>query len=1003
MKNRESLLLSDILNVVKLKGSSGRDVLANAGIDPSLSLNIMSILNKYSFTSFPMINIIAFLLSSPEPGKGLLRLERFLETYRDVLDTTVYNKFFPDFSAAVFSTSAALSSRLNADFKIIKAILENDNPFLPQTQKNYYYDKLKKANFSADSTHSKIRNIHFMHTAELCRICARSSIKSNPVSEINLELSSLADSVIQSCLDTAIEETTTMSKDYSSFFVLGLGKLGGMELNVSSDIDLIFLSDERQGWGSFEKMSLHTSLSKRLIQLLTEATEYGYLYRVDTRLRADGSSGPIVKTTSDYMRYLEIRGEAWERQMLIKARAVAGNIQAGGKFLEELQRFIYPTSLTRSPNREVVNIKKQIESRLVTEGSKKTHLKLMPGGIRDIEFIVQCLQLLMGGKNPSVRSSGTLDSLSRLSDAGALSKGEFLTLSEAYLVYRKIENVLQWKDLLPAFTIPISKEEIEELGNIAGINDLENKLNHHFFDVRKIFNEIFNSDAEESFEETALNMVLNPTTNEKTSRFLENIGFTEPVKSLKDLHDLVTGKVTVMDEITMPTSLQVFIPKLLRLLSDIPDPGGTLENFVRITDSYNARSALFDLLVNNENFFDLLLSVSSGSLFVTEILEKDPSLIDWLIETGNINHRLDSKNLIREIRDFDRNSLQIQDFTARCLNVGKREIMRTAVRDIIKLSSQEETFADLTDIAETIIKTGFERVFKASGLKNSIEMSVVAAGKLGSGNMNFGSDLDLIFIFRSGEGKGDSQEKSVNLAFGVLGIISGSGGADKIYDVDMRLRPEGGNSPIAVSFEEYERYFEKRASVWEKLALVRAHHITGNGKICNEVDALIEKFVYSRPFTSDEIKNIIKIREKMAEDSVKKYPGLTNVKSNRGGLADIDFIAQTYIVHFGSLNTNLRKRDTRGIINLLSSFKIINPDDADVLNELYIFLSDVQKAIRIGSGKSINTLPLTGPELLRIADLLGFRNVHKFRNKVKDSMTRTREYYNILMNNLVKK
>ena len=244
-----------------------------------------------------------------------------------------------------------------------------------------------------------------------CRISAvtnRSGATS--IADITTELSALAEAVIGACLAIAGDELGVNGESGMAhrLFVLGLGKFGGRELNVSSDVDLIYLCDRMEGWESFEDMTIHTRLAERLTQLLTEATALGYLYRVDTRLRADGASGPLVRTTADYLRYLEMRGQAWERQMLLKARPVAGSIEGGRRFLDAVEHFIFPASIARSPHREIVALKNQIESRLEATGSKKTHLKLMPGGIRDIEFITQCLQLLMGGMHREVRVTGTV-------------------------------------------------------------------------------------------------------------------------------------------------------------------------------------------------------------------------------------------------------------------------------------------------------------------------------------------------------------------------------------------------------------------------------------------------------------------------------------------------------------------------------------------------------------------------------------------------------------------
>ena len=223
----------------------------------------------------------------------------------------------------------------------------------------------------------------------------------------------------------------------------------------------------------------------------------------------------------------------------------------------------------------------------------------------------------------------------------------------------------------------------------------------------------------------------------------------------------------------------------------------------------------------------------------------------------------------------------------------------------------------------------------------------------------------------------------------------------KIYDVDARLRPEGGNSPLAISFDEYRKYLNKRASVWERLAMVRARHLAGAEDLGNEAIEALHNFVYRKPFTRSEVKEIIKMRKTTAENSVKQYPGLTNIKSGYGGIADLDFIAQSYSIHFGVHNPQLRFRDTSSIFNVLGLINILKRDDVSSLKELYYFLCNVEKAIRIGSGKSVNTLPKSGTELARVARLMGFKNIKRFTNRLQSVISLTKEFYERLMQELL--
>ncbi|MDP2982403.1 MAG: hypothetical protein Q8O92_03630 [Candidatus Latescibacter sp.] len=1024
--------LSDILSsgIIELsRGDPG--ILLSRGVPPETIREIQIILNIYSSKSpYAVFRIMAAIIQLPSPNRGLLRLERFLRSAGNSLAAPEDSRVLSDILAIIFSWSGALTGRLTGDPSLISLLASLENPLTPQLDRAYYRDAIRVLTGNHRLISEKIRAIHRMHTVQLIRICARNADPQTDISEINAELSLLAESVIEACLDAALEDLPAkcgIKPESHSLIVLGLGKLGGMELNVSSDIDLIYLYRESENQGNDDRITFHTLLAERLTRFLSEATDAGMLYRVDTRLRADGSSGPLVRSTGDYFRYLEMRGEAWERQMLLKARPVAGDREAAGEFLRSLERFIFTTTITRSPNREIVALKNQIEARMIVEGSKKTHLKLMPGGIRDIEFIVQCLQLLMGGMHPEVRASGTIPAAGKLHKAGALSKDEHRILSGAYRRYRQTENALQWKELLPAFTLPDTLSDLNELaefigyesgenppcppvlrGETEGRGDIRREIEELREQVRAIYRDIFSPGSHDSFDEMAIEAALGQAGNDQEKRFLESLGFPEPGESARYLFRLVTGNEPGGEAAIHP-SVERFVPMLLRTLSDLPDPGGALERLTHIVDSYSARYTLFDVLAESPRFMELLAAIAHGSVFLTDILVKDPSLLDWLVEVGEIRNPPDEGKILKELRAVDREHESNEEFTKACLLVKNREELRIGSRSITGLEETCETFANLAVLAECIVKTVYGRAFSLLGgtdfsRRRDYAFTVLAAGRLGAGVMDFGSDLDLIFVYRSAavkENEAEISEYSVKLARLILSLITGGGGVNKIYDVDTRLRPEGGTSVLAISLDEYRKYLDTRAVEWERLALMRARPVAGNDRLAADIEKTVSRFVYSGRLTRAEISRILDIRAKMAESSQKRYPGQINVKSGPGGLADIDFAVQARTVHYGKEKPEIRRRHTLDIIKALSAARLIDRHDALTLTESYRFLQDTEKALRIGSGRAVNTLPQPGVDLARAARLLGFRNVRRFRKKLEDVISLTQEQYSRLMAGLL--
>ncbi|MFC1606823.1 hypothetical protein ACFL47_02540 [Candidatus Latescibacterota bacterium] len=889
-----------------------------------------------------------------------------------------------------------------------------------ETERDYYIESIKKIIPETELLHDKRKAIHRGHTLHLMRLCARNANPDTSIRELSAELSALADAVVVLCLESAAEELYTridIDNRQHSLVVLGLGKLGGYELNVSSDIDLLFLCRESdEMWGQYDSITFHIILAEKLAKLLSDITEQGAMYRVDTRLRADGASGPLVRTVSDYLRYLELRGESWERQMLLKARAIAGDVTVADTFLKAVEHFIYPSGITRSPNREIVAIKNQIERRMHADGSKKTHVKLMEGGIRDIEFIVQCLQLLMGGIHPEVQVTGTPDALEELHRFDAINEYEFETLIHAYILYRRLENALQWRELLPVFSIPDDAVSLTALEMFIGLDSGNNKpgtaLNKDIETtrqkVRAIFNEVFSAEGYGSFEDMALYTANANEGDEKTHRFLESQGFGDPGAGARNIAGLVfehnikgTGRV-------LHRSAQKFLPVLLKTLSELPDPDGALERFLRVVESYGARYTLFDILSTNTPFLELLTSITHGSVFVTDIIISDPSLLDWLFETEEILNPLNRTAVKREMKRIEGEQTDGTSFTGACLKLKNREKLRIGARDISGFSSTRETLAELTAVAEAIVGSVYNRTLREMTvtyplLKRDYDFAVIAAGRLGAEAMNFGSDLDLIFVYRASGTRADSieiPEISVEFARRILAYLTGGGGANKIYDVDARLRPEGGNSVLTISLDSFRQYLQRRGSVWERLAHTRSRIVAGGTDLGKDIGEVITGFVYGEPFTFEEISKIREIRRAMIDNSLKRHKGLTNIKSGPGGIVDIDFIAQSYAAHYGAGNADLQRRETPSILEALGAQRIIDRHDTATLIDLHTFLSDAEKAIRISSGKSINTVPKPGAELMRLARLLGFKNARRFHKRLDDVTGLTKEYHDRLMGEL---
>jgi [glutamine synthetase] adenylyltransferase / [glutamine synthetase]-adenylyl-L-tyrosine phosphorylase len=980
------------------------------GLSPESMKFIHSIMHRYSSELPDTVRDLIFSsLSASSPEHALIRCDRVIGALGDDPRFLRADKNTVRLIAMTVSWSSALAGRLAGDPSILTVLSALDDPFSPRREPDYYLGRFSAAAAGANDPPARVREIHREHTAQLIRILARNSDPVEDIEVVNEELSALADAAVEICLRIVSEETgsdAALSPPHG-LAVIGLGKLGGSELNVSSDIDLLYLYDDRGG-DSDTLISHLTRIAERLTRLLSEPTEHGALYRVDTRLRADGASGPLVRSMRDYYRYLEMRGEAWERQMLLKARPVAGDRRAAERFLTSLEHFVFPSALSRSPNREIATIKSRIESRLTADGTMQSHLKLAPGGIRDIEFIVQCLQLLAGGSHPEARRAGTIPALDALRDIGSISMSEHRTLGEAYRFFRRIENALQWRELIPAIALPENFEDRKALALFLGTGldsddpgeVLRGEMERMFREVREIYDDVFASGKSSAEGKTMSAMALGSEDTEATKRYLENLGFPDPETSARTLARLLTGGVQGSGQ-WMEETIERFAHALFRNLSGLPDPGGALERLEQIVHAYNSRVSLFDMLTGKPKLLELLVSIAHSSVFLTGILTRDPSLLDWLAGEGALLSPPVSGEITSEIEEIDRVSSAHPAFTRSCRPLKNREELRIGARCVSGLSDTPATFGELTTVAECFVRAAADRARRSEGDRGrAFDFAVIGAGRLGAGMMDFGSDLDLIFVYR---GAGDPQiaERAVRRAQLILTLLTGGGGPDKLYDIDARLRPEGGNSVLAISLEEYCRYLDTRASEWERLAMIRARPVAGSGRLGGEIAECLQRFVYRGAYTEEEIRRIMFIRAKAVEHSRRRHGCLINVKSGPGGLADIDFIAHTLASHYGADHPALRRRATEDILSALAEERLLDRGESSSIGEGYRFLRDVEKAIRIGSGRSVNTLDSSGTDTARAARLLGYRNLRKFLKKVEDVTTLSRERYERTMGDLL--
>jgi glutamate-ammonia-ligase adenylyltransferase len=805
---------------------------------------------------------------------------------------------------------------------------------------------------------------------ELLRIGARQILKEADVPTTSAELSSLADVIIDVIVRLGHDQlcsSNNLTID-NELAVIGLGKLGGEELNFSSDIDLMFVYDrdvplESMGSRLSTVHEYYSRLAEFIVRRLSEHTGEGHFHRVDVRLRPEGHSGPLAMSRSAYLTYYELRGELWERQMLLKARVVAGNKQVGERWLTELQPFVYPKTLLGSPLQEIARIKEKIEASV--EGD--SNIKLGSGGIRDVEFIVQALQLLNAGTNVELRERNTLRAVSRLGAAQLLNREEALQLREAYLFLRAVEDRLQLLHGLQKHSLPGSREEKRVLARqlgFASIARFERELNRRRTATRSLFRSVFDI---------------------RHGRGAVGRGRSRPGSELPSFGSLLRGSSSL--------DVQSSRAALLNCMKEVPNLG-TKEGAQRLFQAIKKRRAPdwavrnFSILasakplqrtlqqaVMNEQMLDLLLLVCSRSSRLTGLLAQEPLLFESLV--GRPLETLAGERGWGFLRRTD---------PARYRSYNE---FKAALRLLVGETVVEQYTRELSSLADEIVMDTFTAALgEQSAPKISLRLALIALGKYGGEEITFGSDLDLILVYESEEGA-PATKLAQTFARQFLAALN------SVYAVDFRLRPEGKSSPLATDLRYYKEYLHGRASFWERQALLKARLITGDGDFGKRVAGILADHAYRSPLPPRWKEQVFSMRRKMEQER-SKGGARADLKVGRGGLVDLEFSLQVLQLQLGREFAELRKTNSFVLAEEAVS-RALNRSEGKKLRANLGFLRLLESFTHLNGESTGFALPSEGAALRAIAAAMGKRSATELLRSVRKVRAENRSLFNRIL------
>ncbi len=784
----------------------------------------------------------------------------------------------------------------------------------------------------------------------------------------------------------------------SEFAILSMGKLGGRELNYSSDIDLIYIYTSSTGQTrplgpdhsirSISNHEFHTRLGQMITKTIHDITGEGSVFRVDLNLRPEGPSGEIANSLMRCETYYQSWGRTWERQAMIKARVSAGSEALGREFFEMITPFVYRRSLDFSAIEEVKSLKGKIDLDLASKRKEKGHIKLGAGGIREIEFLVQAYQLLFGGRDKTLRDTGTLKTLRRLKKRKFISEDEYAGLTEAYIFLRNLENRVQISFGLQTYHLPADPKGLEVLARKMGvegrtrqerIDGLMKQYEAHTAFVNEMFRNLF---AEEEDQEKAQQTHHEwGASQDMESRFSEELiaeySFDDPGRVFRFLKALRDGPKGVPPSEKNLKAFYEILPPILELSGRTAFPNGAVENLVKFVEASQAREMFFQLFRGNEKILELFLILLGSGDLLSSILIRQPSLMDVLV----------SPDMLYRYKTLAQMQQELEARLASCGNEEERlvalrrfkqgEELRIGIRYLIRETDLLATLEDLSCLADLYlnvclglaaneVRAELNPDFKGAG-----RFAILGMGKLGGLELNFGSDLDIVFVYEDDPALPDAVRLYSSLSQKLYKYCSQTTPAGIAYKVDTELRPEGNQGTLILSLKGYQDYFQTRGRIWERQAMTRARFVAGNPEVGKKFIDVAQAFTYSPRLDYGSLIEIARLRERMEVELAQESKKGRNVKLGHGGLADIEFTVQILQLIHGERSPALRATNTLAGLRELMQLGFMDDREADTLRRGYLFLRNLECVLRLYSERTANSLPQDNTVLAGLAHMLG--------------------------------
>ncbi|HAK59441.1 MAG TPA: bifunctional [glutamate--ammonia ligase]-adenylyl-L-tyrosine phosphorylase/[glutamate--ammonia-ligase] adenylyltransferase [Nitrospiraceae bacterium] len=958
------------------------------------------------------------LAGTADPDMALNNAERFVSGLEDkaaFLSLCRTNANLVTSLMTIFGASRFLSTYSASAAPVVLEALHNPDYLTGPADKNHFSGRLAMLKAPVEQDADFYRVLRTFRKQEMLRIGLRDLLGKADLQETVQELSGLA----EACLQAAYEwvdgnlrkkhgtpRSTGPDGSPAGFAVIAMGKLGGRELNFSSDIDLMYVysADGETGGISSSSGSMSgiitnhqyfTKLAEKLTSAIGGKTEDGFVFRVDLRLRPEGQRGPLAQSLNGYEIYYESWGQTWERSALLKARPVAGVESVGKEFMERIGPFVYRKYLDYGAIAEIKEMKKRINAAVHQKGAMFRDVKLGYGGIREIEFVIQALQLMHAGRDRGLRVNNALKALHVLSQKGLISHQEHELLSKAYIFLRTVEHRIQILDDLQTQTLPTDELGLRTLARRSGsvergkeTGSFLRDYHEHTRAVRNIYDDLFAFTEEEPVAERggrSYAFLLDPETSEHDAmNALRQHGFRDSARAYRNLMLLREGTAFVHQTPRSRKAFGEMFPALFEELVASPDPDmalNHLESYLAAQDSWDALQSIIE---QDRLVVKIMIGIFSNSDYFSRMLVSAPALLEDLLDasrSAGVGTKADFfSGLTAAMETGDVLSEKLDALR----HVKHREEIRIGMADLLSRFPTPVVSRMLSKLAEACLTASLDLAAAETARRYNradswTGLAVVGVGKLGGREITYASDLDILFVYaedRSGtppEGL-TVFEYSSKIAEKTIAYLTTMTREGFAYRVDTRLRPTGSKGPLVQSIAAFRDYYSSLAETWERQALVNARFVAGDADVGREFIASLEDLVYQDAAPAALARDVRDMRMKMEHEIGKEDAAHFNIKQGTGGLVDIEFIVQYLQLLHGKSHCRVRIPGTYNALRALQKNKLIAPDDYRTLEQAYLFFRLLESRMRIVTNQATNDLTRDPDHLRPLARRMGYED-----------------------------